>query len=336
MALPTAPLGQLGNMSMPYSIPSYDKGPSIWEKALAAFLVNAAGGVASRGTENLMSRDYAKEFGEKPAGTWGRLVGGPAVGEADAKQRRQNVFVSTEAQKGRDATREESDFDRMFKGTQDEAAAKNRLLQQDAATQAGFDETALRDMNALIRGDRAETGATQRNTDDNAARLAQTKAEYGLRAGLPSEQKDKMIIDMIRQRMSPGTGTTAPPPAQPINPNIRADAAGASLPPQPPVDQGGFPDMPQFVSNEDDVAAMLAQGMTPEQIIKIVQRQQSVSKLAQSRPLSSTNTNPMRNPYAQPAAPTASPELLHILEKTGLLHRPSLYSGQPDLGIYNP
>lgn len=174
MALPTAPLGQLPNMNMPYSMPTYDKGASIWEKALAAFLVNAAGGVAQQGVENAMARDFAPEFGEEKAGGLSKLISGPKVGKADATQRRQQAFVA-----------DQNEASRMAAAGQSEADAANALLRLDRQTQAGLDEQTLRDMNADLRTTREVTASDARLTRELEGRTGLTQLEERLRNERP-------------------------------------------------------------------------------------------------------------------------------------------------------
>lgn len=193
MALPTAPLGQLPNMSMPYSIPTYDKGPSIWEKALASFLVNAAGGAAQQGVDNVMSRDYAGEFGETKAGGLSKLINGPQVRADDAKIRRQQAF-----------TREENELAREATAGQNEADAANALLRLDRQAQTGSEMQALQDMNADLRTSREITAADTRTSTQSADRsaLARLEAElYGKRPDvLSGVARDNAAADEARAR----------------------------------------------------------------------------------------------------------------------------------------
>jgi len=174
MALPTAPLGQLPSMNMPYAIPTHDRGSSIWEKALAAFLVNAAGGVAQQGVENAMARDFAPEFGEEKAGGLSKLISGPKVGRDDAKMRRAQAFTAGE-----------NEAARMAAAGQSEADAANALLRLDRQTQAGLDEQTLRDMNADLRTTREVGASDARLTRELEGRTALTQLEERLRNERP-------------------------------------------------------------------------------------------------------------------------------------------------------
>lgn len=98
MALPTAPLGQLGNMSMPYAIPTYEvrRGRDQVLTALAAGLAQQLGGQL---VENAMSRDFA----EKPAGFWSKLVAGPKENRAQFEGRQERTMKAEQAEKDRTA-----------------------------------------------------------------------------------------------------------------------------------------------------------------------------------------------------------------------------------------
>lgn len=297
MALPAAPMGQLGNMSMPYSIPTYEKGPGVLEKALAAFLVNAAGNVASQGAQNVMSRDYAKDFGEDPAKGFGRLLG-PKVGAEDAAMRRKQAYGTSEREAGQTFIADQADLDRLNRqGEVDAKAANDRLARDDAMT-ADMDMQALRDLNAMIRGDRDIAAMNTRNDADNAAAAARQEAEWTARRNMPSEQMNQVIIDRMRGQGQGGGQAGAGAPN--VNPNVAAFAQGDGTA-QPPPSPNGYdlPQEPDFVIGREDIARLLSEGRTPEEIMQIVQRQQAVSQRAQAMPMSSQSAPPLVNPEVE-------------------------------------
>lgn len=287
MALPTAQLGQLGNMNMPYAIPQYNEEPSIWEKALASFLVSAASGTAKQGVDNFMSQDYAPEFGEDKASRWQRLVQGPRVGAADASMRRRDLLSAEQQQLGRT---HESDLqsERLLAGQgQSDADAANARLREGDRAQAGLDQQAISDMNALIRGDRDATARIELEQEQARLRtedpLYQSqKRYYDSMAG-----KNQGETDFLRGIISgrPGAGGGAQAPGAGVNKNIadfaKNGAAGTVPTPAPaqPAD---------FVSGPEDIARLLASGMSPEQVVAVVTKQRTVDAAAQSRPLPST------------------------------------------------
>lgn len=321
MALPTAQLGSLGNMSMPYSIPTYEKGPGVLEKAIASFLVNAASGVAQRGAENVMSRDYAKEFGEDPAKGFGRLLG-PKVGERDAQLRRQNTFNTNESQKDRDFRSSENVLNGMQQAGRDQVAAEERRGLQESEIDARTQSEGVRMMNELLQSSQNNDARMALEMEQNLGREAQIASEYKARAGLPSEQMSQLVLDRMRKQMGGGGGASGQTPdgAAAVNPNIAkfaqgGAATGASAAPAGP--QG------DFVSNQDDVAKLLAQGYTPEDIMRILTRQQDTNDAAQKLPLPDIN--------AQSTQPQLDPELLKTLQGLGLLAAP----GVPEMPVNN-
>lgn len=97
MALPTAPLGQLANLNMPYSIPRYEvrRGRDQVLTALAATVAQALG---QKVIENAMSRDYAETAGVgENAGFWSRLVQGPTMNRQQFEQANQRAYGREQA-----------------------------------------------------------------------------------------------------------------------------------------------------------------------------------------------------------------------------------------------
>lgn len=140
MPLPSAPLGQLPNMNMPFSIPTYEKGPSIWERALASFLVNAAGEAATAGVKNTFEGEHAQDFGEQGNG-FSKLWKGAKVNDAEAKQRNEQKFQHAEGSLTR-----QSGFD------------------LESKRQAGEDtRLGIRESGDTARANLRETGDNERN-----------------------------------------------------------------------------------------------------------------------------------------------------------------------------
>lgn len=211
MALQSAPLGQLPSMNMPYAIPTYEKPPSLLEKALASIITAAGTSAASQGAENLMSRDYATAADGGPATGFGRLLG-PKVGKAQEMQRQSQTF-----QGGQNEAQRKFEADQLAQkllneqGAADARAANERLLAGDVR-QSRLDEQLLADKNAQARLDRELSG---READTRLrAQLEAQNPETQARAGLYQAQGKKynldarFLEDMMNSR-KPG-GATAP------------------------------------------------------------------------------------------------------------------------------
>ncbi len=84
MALPTASLGSLPSLNLPYAVPRYEVTRGR-DKLLTALAVALAQGVGQNVVGNVMSRDYADQVKQTPAGFWSKLVSGPQVNEAQLK-----------------------------------------------------------------------------------------------------------------------------------------------------------------------------------------------------------------------------------------------------------
>jgi len=337
MALPTAQLGQLGTMSMPYSIPTYEKGPSIWEKALASFLVSAAGQAAEKGTENLMSRDYASEFGEDPAKGFGRLMG-PKVGEREAVRRRaeeesmamKNFELDSQRVREQAARDDQSRRDTMqfshagdLQDQQDTSAlqrvyAGNQgdMARNDQAAESARELTILR---SILDGEDPGNQAQSRYHNAMAGK-AESEAEF-----------TRSILNRGQGGASAPTGQTSP-----VNPAVEAFRnRGAGAETTQSQQNYGMPPKQSFVSTAEDVARMLSEGRSPEEIIGIVTRQQNTNDVAQSRPLPGDATILMRNIYAAPEQPQVDPQLAELIQLLDLSPNKRLYSGEAQLGIYS-
>ena len=311
MALPTAPLGQLPSMNMPYAIPTYEKGPSIWEKALASFLVNAAGGAAQSGVQNLLTRDSAAEFGEKPATGLSRLLG-PKVGPDEAKQRRQNVFSSNEAKAARSASEAEANKQRAFDAdqlrlrldtaaAQAEADALNQRTREGDRTQASLDEQYLQDRNAQLRAGQQDDAAIELENlrallrSKDPENVADTEYKRALARKAEAEAgAQEYFTDRFKGSANNIPGNTPAVPG--VDPAVAAfgktQATGVARP-------------PDFVSTRDDIARFLAEGRSPQEIESIVARQQATDTAAQAKPLPDIRSN-------QPVDPRLEEILRHL------------------------
>lgn len=308
MALPTAPLGQLPSMNMPYAIPTYDKQPSIWEKALASFLVSAAGGVASRGAENVMSRDNASEFGERNATGFSRLLG-PNVSDQEAQQRRSQNFSASEAGKGRTFTADQAELSRLAQAGENDATAANARLRQGEQIQGGLDEQLLRDKNALIRNDQdiKGTDVLTRLKAQLQASDPGNKAQAARDTAAAAESTSRARFNEMFLGGTGATGAARGASQGTVDPSVSAFArGGARGGPQAPAQPA------DFVSGPADIQRFLAQGMSPEEITMIVSRQQATNEAAQRMPLPDITAAPedprlaplLRQLNLAPQAPT--------------------------------
>lgn len=157
MALPTAPLGQLGNMTMPYAIPTYEvrRGRDQVLTALAAGIAQQLG---SQLVENAMSRDYA----ENPAGFWSKLVAGPKENRAQFETRQERTMKAEQAEKDRlaqmAAKDREIELARWLQGRRETESAAARDLEREINQAKLWQMGVQADNEAALRRELAQRG----------------------------------------------------------------------------------------------------------------------------------------------------------------------------------
>lgn len=304
MSLQSAPLGQLPSMSMPYSIPRYEKPQGVLQKALTALLVNAAGTAATQGTQNLLSTDHAAEFGQDPRSGFGRLLN-PVVNDREAEQRRSLAFTGAEGQRTREFQQSELDQRLTAEAAQREADARNAQLFEGVRQQGGLDERELADRNAQLRLDRQLAGE-QVNTRLKAS-LEGTDPESVARTGLYKAQGGKYnsdaafqnhMLEMLSRSGKPAPGTPAAGVTEADRAAMHAVRQGQG---QPSIANPAS----DYVAGPADIAQYLAQGVSPEEIAARIGRQQAVNARAQARPLPDTT-------------PIVDPRLAALIQQLGL------------------
>jgi len=183
MSLQTAPLGQLSGLNLPYSIPTYQKPPSILQQALAAALTNVASSAGKNVAENLTSRDYATEADGGKATGFDRLLHGVKVNESMAKQRSAYSHEDAAQKSGQDFTRGENVMQRDF--TSGENTKRNQFDLSRDAQKEKFD--VQRDISnntqADSRTDRQMTHAEKMAQDAYEKQAVLEQIKFGLQHG---------------------------------------------------------------------------------------------------------------------------------------------------------
>ncbi len=278
MALPTAPLGQLPSMNMPYSIPRYEQPASIWEKALASFLVNAAGGAATRGVENVMSKDYATQFGEKPATGFSRLLG-PNVGAEEARQRRSITAQKDMSQAEIDAANTRAQADRELKMNLDamEGSRERYRLQQGTLDKAAAERAAAQRQADEIAAN-LNLVTTKQNLENNSP-VSQAQAGYYRGAG-DKYAADARFTESFISGQTPGVTPAGAGQAGPSPEDIAAAKALAER------NKAGVAAPQETLSLEQQIQKWLSEGKSPEEIKALLSptltpRQQTVQSRAE-------------------------------------------------------
>lgn len=224
MALPTAQLGSMTTLNVPTGRGVVVKPTPLWQQALMQILAGTVGDIAKTGVSNVMSRDYATEAGQTPAGTWDRLLHGPQVSEADirqmrtekgaegrlakeltsrealarmseeganARQKSSQEFTGSENQKGREFTAGEGEKSREFSAYESEA-------QREAA--------------ALLAGQ--SEAAAERRLREQIAAEAPTREALAGHYNAQTAQINQLLETMkqLTAGKTPGTPTTTTPP----------------------------------------------------------------------------------------------------------------------------
>jgi len=252
-------------MNMPYSIPRYEQPASIWEKALASFLVNAAGGAATQGVENVMARDYAGDFGEKPASGFSKLLG-PKVGAQDARMRKGQQFQETmqqsefEAAQKLAAEKQQHDYD------MERLQGLNRGVERQEGFQNANDMEYLKSLNEgenLRRQIEGQLGLAERKqTLENQSPL--TQAQTGYYSGLGEKARTEADFNRsLTGGQVPGTTAPASTGAAPNGPSPEDVAAARALAER---NKAGVAAPQEALSLEQQIQKWLSEGKTPEDI----------------------------------------------------------------------
>lgn len=167
MALPSAQLGGMPNMNFPGYVPVVQKRPNMWEQALASFLANAAGGVATGMTENALSREYDPNAPTGVKGFLSKVTSGPRETRQMHEAETQRGFTAGENAK----TRKQS--------------AEQFQTEQDRLANA--------EMNRRNEAIRAWTSQTQRDTAAKELGAMQTSADTA--RGIATEGRQGRVAD---------------------------------------------------------------------------------------------------------------------------------------------
>lgn len=166
MALPTAPLGQLPNLNMPFQIPTYEVRRGR-DQVLTAFLAGLVQNLGAQAVDNVMTRDFA----EQPAGFWSKLVSGPKMNRAQAEAAATQEFQGAQA-----------DLERTLRSNiaNTEANLANRNIDArtaDAARGRELEQLLAADRNKLAREQMLYEGSLRQTLSEQAARDALTQIE---------------------------------------------------------------------------------------------------------------------------------------------------------------
>lgn len=229
MALPSAQLGQMPTMQMPFYIPTqhYQKEPKAWEKALLSILTSAGGAVLGQGIQNSMQPDYAPQ----PATGFSKFWNGPTIPAARATELERQSMEQGKMEE----TARQNRLDRMLKGTEMNQAQtfRERQLQADIGKQ--ISDVQHQTSADELANQQATTAATADEVRNLLAQIAATKQGKLVDVQIPDiksqtrsrnaqSAKAEQEVEMMKRY---GGGQQ---PGQPgaVNPNIAAFARSNS------------------------------------------------------------------------------------------------------------
>jgi hypothetical protein len=306
MALPTAQLGSMASLNVPSYIPSQvvRKEPKLWEAALAQLLTQAAGGVAGRGIENVMSRDYAPEFGMEKAGTLEKFISGPRANERMmgkkvdvASQLALSELGAKDAQMGREYNTQQENLRAVDKRAGDLEMSTLRQRGDNAQMKFQGEQSAaqrqLQLMLAQINQTGDETRAMEQGTRDvnQSNERREDKQRTARSDALEQQVKIQKLMEEIKgaQRMgrfmdNAVDGKAKEGKAAGVNPNVAKFGAGTKAPVRPvdPQMQEVFNRLttPSAPINEQQLRQSLSapNAMSPEEMILLLLSQQNPTR----------------------------------------------------------
>lgn len=272
MALPSAQLGQLPSMQVPFYTPvvPVSKEPKAWEKALLSILTNTAANVVSRGVENFMQPDYA----ETPRTGFSKFWSGPQEDRAQHAQGKKQEFDTMMEQFKLDNARTQQNSAQDYGLMRDTNAFAERGLESiDQSNNAQALER-LRQSGALaVEGQRtqheqelAKLRATLESQDPY--RIAGTKnleAQTGYHQA--QADKDKLSNDMIRASLEQQALKSGKPP---VGPAPMSSLPGLPKPGAAPVQP------PRATDPEQRTRDLLSRGLDPETIALMLQAERNM------------------------------------------------------------
>lgn len=197
MALPTAPMGQLSNLSVPYQIEHYQKPASGIDRALAAFLSGVAQQAGGQLAENALSRDYAPD-GQK-AGFFGKLVSGPVENRQQQMQKQGQEFEMEKmnADIGAQNTRQQNEQDFLAR-----QLASQQAEQELGRMDTGMQNTALEKLRQS--GDMSRMTEQEKMQLENALQLEHARAG-DVMAQSQQESIDREGLERLKASLEAGS-----------------------------------------------------------------------------------------------------------------------------------
>jgi hypothetical protein len=228
-------------------VPSYlptqviQKQPKLWQQALAQLLTQAAGQVVGQGVQNVMSRDYAPEFGLEKAGLVEKLMSGPRANEKTFQMKAQNkaAFEMENLRNTNDRT------NREYTAQQQNLRDEGEWQKEKALKGAGFRHAeGLQKGENELRRLQMELSSTERQIGEEEAlrrqeaeqifrRIMALKEQQALEPGRTADiNKKNAETEAIREQQELSRSLMKQRLAQSqtqVNPNIAKDRLGQNI-----------------------------------------------------------------------------------------------------------
>lgn len=292
MALPTAQLGGMPNMQMPYNIPvqTYSKEPKAWEKILLSIVGNVATQGLEAGVKNYMQPDYAPT----PATGLDKFLHGPTISQGRAH----DLDMQDIEQQRLDETQRNDRLNRMVEMTGKNKQQTGQLVNQTLATEGEANRLEKERGDTALASENLRNEALHRRLQDLIAqkdsmtrgRVADAQVgEIRAQAGERTENANaralqtRLMLDALNaQRKQQGL-----PPLDASGRDVVAPPA-QRLPGLPTAGgSNGFtaPNsaMVPTPSTSDSITSLVNQGMSPDDVVAQLTDAQARQEAVQTR-----------------------------------------------------
>lgn len=289
MALPTAQLGQMPTLQMPFYIPvtPYEKHPKAWQQALISIMAQTGANALGKGVENYMQPDYAPQ----PATGMDKFLHGPMISQQRAGElERQGLEQQQIDNAARNAR-----LNRILEATSQNRARAGQMAQQTIDVNRAAQDLQLGGESRDIESAIAQNTAAHQRVQDliaqiNAERERQLAQQQGALLGAQTKNigaeaaqhtlQNRMMLDSMNALRAKG----GLPPID--EQGYATQSAPSTLPGLPGKGTSAFnaPNTSTIPtpSDADRIGAALASGQSPDQVLaqeqEVLRRQNAVQQ----------------------------------------------------------
>lgn len=289
MPLPTAQLGQMSSLQVPFNIPTVqvEQHPKAWQQALLGILANAGSQVLSQGVKNSMAPDYAPT----PAQGFSKFWNGPTINQERAGQLdkqfmdQQTLDQAAEQDRRRNALAMTGQNNERARGLR-QSTFENEQLAQQTGHQGNVDELDAERLNQEMLHQKAQDLISQINMtrQGNLADVQGRDIEAQTRERGATAKRMETQDWIMKHSRAPG------PQDFDVQGNLLQVPmkSGGGLPPPPGSDRGvpraPMIAAPQGPTQDEQIMQMLQGGQSPADVATMMQgataRQDATSQRA--------------------------------------------------------